>query len=146
MAKRKATAKGKDGSKAGLLLLLLGLLAGLCAWNYQRNAALETAAKGPYSTLSDADLERLIEAYQSELESLTAGGSPGRAAPRATQGVAHGVREFERVQQASRSVREAGYAISEREGVVQALETERGRRRAQGGGLWMVILRRAFTF
>jgi hypothetical protein len=145
MAKHKA-AKEKDGSKAGMLLLLLGILAGLCAWNYQRNAALESAMKGPYSSLSDADLERLSEAYQSELESLRAGARPGRAAPRATQGVANGVREFERVQQASRSVREAGYAISEREGVVQALETERGLRRAQGGGPWMVFLRRAFTF
>lgn len=145
MARRK-TSKDKDGSKAGLLLLLLGILAGLCAWNYQRNAALESAMKGPYSSLSDADLEALSEAYQSELEALRAGGRPGRAAPRTTQGVANGVREFERVQQASRSVREAGYAISEREGVVQALETERGRRRAQAGGPWMMFLRRAFTF
>ena len=145
MAKRKAR-KGKDGSKTGLLLVLLGILVGLGAWNHQRNVALESAMKGPYSSLSEEDLVRLSEAYESELASLRDHGSPGRAAARATQGVANGVREFERVQQASRSVREASYAISEREGIVKALETERARRKAQGGGPWMVLLRRAFTF
>lgn len=143
---RSGNTQDEKGSKTGLLLVLLALLAGLVAWNYQRNAALETTTKGPYSTLSDADLEKLQRAYESELASLRAKDSPGRASARATQGVANGVREFERVQRASRSVRQANYAISEREGVVQAIEAERSRRVAQGGGPWAVFLRRAFTF
>jgi len=145
MAKRKG-GKGKDGSKVGMLLALLAILVGLGAWNHQRNAALEDATKGPYSSLSDEDLVRLAEAYESELSSLRNQGSPGRAAARTAQGVASGVREFERVQQASRSVREASYAISEREGIVKAIEAERARRSALGGGPWTVLLRRAFTF
>jgi hypothetical protein len=137
----------KEGGKAGLLLLVLVVLAGLCTWNYQRNAALEVASNtGPYVTLSDPDVDRLLGAYQSELEALRAKGRPGRANARTTQGVVEGVREFERVQRAGRSDREAGYALAELEGVVRALEIEQSKRRAQGGGPWAVFVRRAFTF
>jgi hypothetical protein len=145
MATRNAK-KEKAGSKAGMLLVLLLLLGGLCAWNYQRNAALESQLEGPYSTLSDADLASLLAAYQGELERVRAHGRPGRANARDTQGVASGVREFERVQRASRRDRDALYAVADREGIVKALEAEQSRRVAQGGGPWRVFLRRAFTF
>jgi hypothetical protein len=139
---------GKEGGgSATLLLLLLVAIAGLCAWNYQRNAALEAESnKGPYSTLATPDVDRLLGAYQGELEALRAKGRPGRASVRDTQGVMDASREFERVQRAGRSDREAGYALAELEGVVEALETEQRKRAAQSGGPWAVFMRRAFTF
>jgi hypothetical protein len=139
---------GKEGGgNATLLVLLLVALAGLCTWNYRRNAALEAeSSKSAYSTLAAADVDRLLGAYQGELEALRAKGRPGRANVRDTQGVMDGSREFERVQRAGRSDREAGYAIAELEGVVKALEIEQRKRVAQGGGPWAVFMRRAFTF
>ena len=139
-------AKESGGGNAMLLLLLLAVIAGVCAWNYQRNAALEDTSKGPYSSLATPDVDRLLGAYKSELEGLRAQGRPGRANVRATQGVMDGTREFERVQRAGRSDREAGYALAELEGVVKALETEQRKRAAQSGGPWAVFMKRAFTF
>jgi hypothetical protein len=132
------------GSNAPLLLVVLLLLVGLSAWNYRRNAALESDATSPYATLSDRDLDVLIAAYRSEIQAMQGGGS-GRAVVRDTNALHRGVREFERVQRASRSVREAGYELAEREGAVQALEQEKARRTGQAGGVWLTILRRAFT-
>ena len=74
------------------------------------------------------------------------GGQKSRARVRETTNVGSGVREFERVQRASRSVREAGYALAEREGAVEALELERAKRSSLGGSPFQVFLRRAFTF
>ena len=90
----------------------------------------------------------LIAAYQGEIDAMRAKGGTGRRANarNTTGGVAGGVREFERVQRAMRSTREAGYAIAEREGAVAALEQERARRVAsEGDGKLMVHLKRAFT-
>lgn len=136
----------KQGGNTPLLLTLLLLLVGLSAWNYQRNAALEKASPSPYASMSDANLDVLIAAYQSEIEGMQAKGGVGRRAnARDTSGVASGVREFERVQRVSRSTREAGYAIAEREAAVAALEQEKARRARLGGGALQVFLRRAFT-
>jgi hypothetical protein len=135
-----------SGGNQGLLLVLLVLLVGLCAWNYQRNLAIEKANPSPYASLSDHDLDALIEAYRSEIDQMKGGRQASRARVRDTANVGSGVREFERVQRASRSVREAGYALSEREGAVEALEMERAKRVSLGGSELQVFLRRTFTF
>lgn len=136
----------KSGSNTGMLLVVLVVLIGLSAWNYQRNLALERAVvPTPYAGLSVADLDALIAAYQSEIDTLRAqGGADRRASARPTSGVAQGVREFERVQRSARSAREAGYRISEREGALRALEEERSRRSQQTKGV-ALFLRRAFS-
>jgi hypothetical protein len=143
MAKRVA-AKDRKKSHTGVLLVVLAAIVGFGAWNYRRNVALEQSAKTTYSNLSVADLDRLIAAYKQEIDGLHAHGQPRRAKVRETADVADGVREFERVQRASRSVREAGYAVAEREGVLHALEAERAKRTPDTSP-WLVFLRRAFT-
>ena len=136
----------KQGSNTLLLLVLLMVLVGLTTWNYQRNVALQSNDPSPYAGVADADLDVLLAAYESELEALRAQGGVGRrVSARNTSGVARGVREFERVQRAGRSTREAGYAISEREAVVRALEAEKARRVQYAGGTLLVFLKRAFT-
>jgi hypothetical protein len=57
----------------GLALMILVLGAGGGAYfNYQRNAPMDTElAFRPYKGLSDADLDALIEAYRTNITSLT---------------------------------------------------------------------------
>jgi hypothetical protein len=146
MAPRKAK---KEKSKTGMLLLLLVALVGVGGWNYHRNAAKEkSVAPSAYAGVADADLDVLIAAYQSEIAALEAKGGPSRARVRETGNLGDGARELARVQRASRRVRESNYEIYERKGALEALEAEKARRRANGGGNsgWMLILRRAFTF
>jgi hypothetical protein len=146
MAVRKASTKKKK-SNVKLLLFLLVALGGVGAWNYQRNLAAEKAAPSAYAGVSDADLDVLIAAYESEIAALEARGGPNRARVRQTSNLDQGARELERVQRASRAVREANYEVYERQGALEALQAEKTRRRAIGGGSGvLVILRRAFTF
>jgi len=140
--------KEKESNTALLLVVLLALV-GLGAWNYQRNAAVDkSVAPGPYAGVPTKDLDVLIAAYQSEIDTLKARGGTGlRATARNTSNVGNGVREFERVQRRAQGTRAAGYEISEREGAIKAIEQEKSRRAAsgEGGAAWMVILKRAFT-
>lgn len=137
----------QQGSKTPLLLILLLALVGLSAWNYHRNAALESAQPSPYAGVSDRDLDLLIAAYRSEIDAMRAqGGADHRATARDTGRIDRGIREFERVQGVSRSAREAGYAIAEREAAVAALEQEKARRIERGGGGGALrFLKLAFT-
>jgi hypothetical protein len=137
-------AKSGGGSQTLLLVLLVGLVA-LCVWNYRRNAALELASPSPYASLADADVERLLDAYKTELERMKAA-QPQGTRVRDSDGVAGGAAEFDRVARHSRSRREAGYEVAETEGSVRALEAEKAKRVALGGGPMQVFLRRAFTF
>jgi hypothetical protein len=137
-------ASPKSGSQMLLLVLLIGLVA-LCSWNYRRNAAAEVSTPSPYSSLADEDVERLLDAYKSELERMKAA-KPKGTRVRDSDGVLAGSREFDRVQRTSRSQREAGYEVAETEGSVRALEAEKAKRVALGGGPMQVFIRRAFTF
>ena len=136
----------KHGGKTPLLLTLLVVLVGLSAWNYQRNVAREKAHPSPYATVSDRDLDVLIAAYQSEIDAMRARGGAGRrASAHDASSFGGGVREFERVQRASQSAREAGYEISEREGALEALKQEKALRTERGGEGALLFLKRAFT-
>ena len=62
--------KGKGGSQVGLLLVLLAILGGVGAWNYQRNLEAEAAEPRPYASYSDEQLVQLAAAYGGQVDQL----------------------------------------------------------------------------
>ncbi len=130
--------------KSGLLPLtvLLAILAGGGAWNYQRALEAEAATPRPYRGYATADLETLAGAYESELEALRrrAAREP-RTRPSSGSG---GFGEFERVQSQSRAARSLAREISERETALAAIERERSQRAREADRLGL-FLRRVFS-
>lgn len=143
MARR--SGKG-GGNQLVLLLVLLGLLGGVGAWNYQRNLAAEAQEVRPYRTVSEGDLETLIAAYEGEIAQLESRYTRARRQG-AAAAPAGGDRfdAFEQAQQRGRAVREVGYRLSEREAALEELRKEQQRRAQTGEGLQR-ILKLAFTF
>jgi multidrug resistance efflux pump len=106
------------------LLLLLG---GGGAWNYHRNLARESHEDRPLRGYAEADLQKLLGAYEQEAtQAARRAGATRRATPRDTQGqlVGQSVHEFERVQRASRRVREANGDVAEVEMMVERIKQE----------------------
>jgi hypothetical protein len=141
-----ANDKGGSGARLPLLLLLLGLAAG-GAWNYHRNVEREGREDRPLRGYAEADLEKLLAAYQQE-----AGQAAKRAAstPRAVVASAGGrplgeaAKEFDRVQRQSVRVRDAHGDLAESELMVERVEQEL-RRRDQERDRTALFLRRLTT-
>jgi len=144
--KRKKKKKRKKSRGRTLLTLLLALLCGVGAWNYRRNVEAEAAVPRPYRSYSQAQLDQLIAASRASLDDMVAhyekvSGHSIQARDQAFAG--DQIKEFERVQSASRSVRRLGYEISESEGLLRELEAEKRRRGDSAVGL---LLRRVFAY
>jgi hypothetical protein len=138
--KRKKKKKKKKSGRRFLLRLLLVLLCGVGAWNYRRNVEAEAAVPRPYRSYSEAQLDQLIAASRASLDGLVAryekvSGHSIQARDQAFAG--DQIKEFERVQSVSRSVRGLGYEISESEGLLRELEAEKGRRGDSAVGLFL---------
>jgi len=140
-----ARGSDKGGSPLLLLLVLLALIGGVGTWNYQRNVAAEAAEVRPYRSLSEADLETLIAAYEAEIAQLEKRYEQLRGGSAGARAGGDRFDAFEQAQQRGRVVREAGYAISERGASLAELREERQRRASAGQGLER-ILKLAFTF
>jgi hypothetical protein len=131
-----------------LLLVLLAILAGGGAWNYQRNLEAEARQPRPYRGYSDEDIEKLVAAYQQEIDALARRyehESGVRADVRKGGQIGEQLQEFERIQKRSRAVRETGYRLSEREATMKLLEQERAWR-ARNRDELQTFLRRVFTY
>jgi hypothetical protein len=121
-----ASEKGGSGALIPLLVLFL-LLVGGGAWNYHRNLERESREDRPMRGYAEADLEKLLAAYQGEQHRLA---RRAEVTPRAHvkdasgQLVGENVRDFERVQRASRRVRDANGDLAESELMVQRIERE----------------------
>ena len=140
MAKRKK-------SNLGVLVVLLALVAGYGAWNYQRNVEADGKQVRPYKSYSDEDLAQLLAAYQGQAEQLSTRydrAAAQRSGSRDVKMVGDGVDEFARVQQHSRAIRELGSQASQELASVKAIEQERAYRARSGSG-WLAFLRRAFV-
>ena len=143
--KRKKKKKKKSRGRT-LLMLLLALLCGVGTWNYRRNVEAEAAVPRPYRTYSEAQIDQLIAASRASLQGLVARYEKvsGNSIQARDQGfVGDQIKEFERVQSMSRSVRGLGYEISETEGLLRELEAEKRRR---GDSVVLLFLRRAFAY
>jgi hypothetical protein len=141
--RRKKKRKGR-----GKLIFLLMLLIGAASWNYQRNSEIEAAKPRPYAAYSDEELEQLRAAYATQAGALAdryEQAATRRSGSREVDGLQEGVAQFQRVQHASRAVRELGSQLSQEQASLQAIEAEQAHR-AQLGGPAMQVLRRAFLF
>jgi hypothetical protein len=109
------------------LLLLLALLAGGGAWNYQRNTRAEEAVFRPYRGYADADLEMLRAAYEDDLaaRSRRFESAAGRSVDvRDRQLLGDQVREFERVQGISQQKRALAGEVATAEGMLDRIRQE----------------------
>lgn len=142
-----ASEKGGRGALIPLLVLLL-LLGGGGAWNYRRNLERESQEDRPLRGYAEADLEKLLAAYEQEQARATRrAGATRRAQPKAVPGqlVGEAAREFERVQRASRRVRDASGDLAETELMVERINQELERRNQERDRMALFI-RRVTTF
>ncbi|MBW2270649.1 MAG: hypothetical protein JRH16_18955 [Deltaproteobacteria bacterium] len=89
------------GSGIWAVLVVLLVLAGAGAWNYQRNLVVEEAVYRPFRTHTDADLAQLAEAFESQKDRVSEhydSAAAQRATAREGGHFDQRVREFERVQ------------------------------------------------
>ena len=141
-----ASEKGGSGALIPLLVLLL-LLGGGGAWNYRRNLERESQEDRPMRGYAEADLEKLLAAYEKEQEGAARrAGATRRATAKDGPGqlVGEKVREFERVQRASQRVRDAHGDLAETELMVERIELELQRRDAERDPM-AVFIRRLTT-
>ena len=130
-----------------LLLVLMVALGAAGGWNYHRNVTAEAGEPRPYAGYSDADLEALIAAYESEvgtLERSYAAAKTVRGDSRAKGHFDDQVREFERVQGISNQKRRAGVKLSVGEAELTDLRAEQARRERDADP-FQVFLRRLLT-
>ena len=141
-----ATGNGGRGALIPLLVLLL-LLGGGGAWNYRRNLARESQEDRPLRGYAEADLEKLLSAYEQEAKRLASrAGATRRATPKDMPGelVGETVHEFERVQRASQRVRDAQGDVAEVELMVERVSQELSRRDGERDPM-AIFLRRLTT-
>ena len=143
-----AQRRQRGAGSLGALALLLAVLVGGAAWNYQRNLARERAEFRPYRGYSDADLAALIGAY--EQESKRSGrrydsAKDRRAHVQAKDDVMGNVREFERAQRVRLAARDARSDYAGARASLEGLQEEAALR-AKDRSQWQVFLRRAFSF
>ena len=97
------TSGSKPGGALPMLLLLLAILCGGGAYNYQRNVALEKQEPRPYRGYTDEQLEQLAAAYEGEKAKDSQRYEKASSRRATAQGKAYfqdQVDEFERVQRA----------------------------------------------
>ncbi len=141
--------RNSGNATAGILALLavLGLLAGLGAWNYFRNLHSEQQVFRPYRGVSDAELAQLVDAYKSEVERAGARYGAAQEASgnvRNHQLLAERLGEFERVRRRSERTRELGAKTAELETTLRAVEEERRFRESERDHM-AVFLKRLLT-
>jgi hypothetical protein len=138
-----ASGKGGRGALIPLLVLLL-LLVGGGAWNYHRNLERESREDRPLRGYAEADLEKLLAAYEQEQErAARRAGATSRAKPKQASGglVGENVRDFERVQRASQRVRDANGDLAETELMVARIQQELQRRDQERDPMALLIRR-----
>ena len=134
----------------GIIFLVLVALAGAAVFNYQRNAPLDKALEfRPYAGLSDADLQALIDAYQTDVVQKTQGlgGGPdvgiiSRPHPSAFD---EKLRAFERFQAENERWKQGHRAAIEGRVIVDRLLKEKAIRDAGLHEEWRRVLRRVVT-
>ncbi len=141
------TGSGGAGKTLLLLLVLLAIVGGAGAWNYQRNLEKEATIPRPWRGYSDADLHSMAEAYRSEVKQYSKAWEQARTQRASAAGTGHvddRAREFDRVYAQGRKVRDLKSGLAEREVVLAELDEEQ-RLRAAEADRWALHLRRLTT-
>jgi hypothetical protein len=125
---------------AGAIVLLL-IMSGAGAWNYQRNLQIErsTDSARPYQSYASADLEALRNAYASELESVQADLAHSKSrrgqVSRNNGSIAKNVEQFAQTAVTSSAIRQAAANVAERQSQIAELDTELELRERFGQGM-----------
>lgn len=130
------------------LILLILVAVGVLGNNYIRNTELETQETRPYSAYSDADLQAMILGVRSDIKKLSEAYERHKAMDsRSTKqaSMQGNIRELERVQEATRRVRDLGQELSQLEALLGQLEIEMTYRTNTADKV-KTIIRRATTF
>ena len=125
------TSGSKPGGALPMLLLLLAILCGGGAYNYQRNVALEKQEPRPYRGYTDEQLEQLAAAYEGEKAKDSQRYEKASSRRATAQGKAYfqdQVDEFERVQRAGAGRKAAQLELAESESQLKRLRAELSRR------------------
>ena len=128
------------GKALGSFLLLLVLIAGGGAWNYQRNLQTEEAqGHRPYASYASEDLEALRSAYGNEVQGGRANldqAKRNRARPQGDAGsIAGNVAQFQRATRASSAIRQAASQVASGQSQVAELDREIELRERFGEGM-----------
>jgi hypothetical protein len=113
------------------LLLLLAILVGAGAWNYQRNAAVEEDVYRPFRGYTDEAIEQLIDAYEGQHERSSQRFEAAASRDVEVEGKAYfgeQVQEFERVQRISRNTRALRDELAESQTSLKLLKEESSKR------------------
>jgi len=119
--------RGSSGRALLGALVLLLVLGGAGAWNYRRNLAAEEALPRPWESYASADLEAMKKAYRQEIESYSKAWEAARrqrVEVRDRDLVGDAAREFDRVQDRTRRVRELRRELAERQAALEEIEEE----------------------
>lgn len=138
-----------EGKAIVPFLIVLLALAGLGAWNYQRNVAAEATEERPRPFRSYAvdDLEALQTAYSQEIAAYQKKYDDQDARRRRASDtglIDERVDEFDRVRRASGRLRELRADLADREARLREIELELSARATQLSGV-SLHLRRLFT-
>ena len=136
-----------SGGGVKIFLALLIIAVGAGGFNYYRNYTAEVDGLRPFEAYSDADLERLINAYKGEVTGLARRYSSAKSERRDARDTGYldsQIAEFERVQRAGRRTRELSGELSEQEAALQDLEHEWNLREKERDPVG-TLLRRIFT-
>jgi len=130
------------------LLLLVLVIAGVGGTNFYRNVQTENQQERTFGKYSDEDIQAMIGGVKSDIDSLNARYEAqkqidSRSKPRGS--MHDNMKELERVQDATRVVRELGQAVSQQDEHRHELEEEAAHRERNSDKL-QVFLHRLTTF
>ena len=139
-----APRRRRQGGAMVPVLALLLILAGALGFNYHRNyvAEKETEAKSrPFARYPTAEIPTLLEAYRMELSAAQLKQVRSRVQTRDRYHFSAQIKEFERVQQETRKVRDRAIDVAEIQSNIAALESEQQRRASPSGDIMLHVTR-----
>ncbi len=126
------------------LLVLLALLGGAGAWNYNRNLSTEEEVYRPFKSYAEADLGARMEAYRSEIDQREQAWKAAAGQRSSASGNGHiddRAREFERIQATGSRVRALKRELAERQATLVELQAEASFRESERDALKLFIRR-----
>jgi hypothetical protein len=142
----RSPAEAQAGGVVVSVLVVLVVAAAVLGWNYQRNyerdQSVRTSDK-PYAKYQTKDLDLMAEGYRIALAEAKSKQSGERVGTQNRHHFADKIQEFERVQRATRIVRDQAIAVKEVQDTLAQIEAEQLRRNGFGG-VAMIHLERLF--
>jgi hypothetical protein len=130
------------------LLVLILLVGGAGAWNYDRNLKKENQVPRPWKSYETSDLRSMASAYEREIERTSESWEQARSRRATASGRGHvddRAREFDRIYAQGKSVRDLKGKLADHEVVLAQIQEELTLRERDGDAM-KVHLRRLLTY